>query len=143
MSWHPNFVQEPQTLHAEVLPMSTHHSGAVCRCPVGLSQWFSLAQVLAPQTHHSPLSLAFLSTQSPMIAPRTRTDPATTSPQTAVRRRLFPQSSTRNTDTAKCHIRSPLNKQRREKILMKHFQFLVNYTQEIASLSKRYFPPRP
>lgn len=54
-----------------------------------------------------PLSLGFLSTQSPMMAPSRSTEPATTSPYTAVSSRLFPYSSTRKTATAKFHIRSP------------------------------------
>lgn len=54
-----------------------------------------------------PLSLGFLSTQSPMMAPSSSTEPATTSPYTAVSSRLLPYSSTRNTATAKFHIRSP------------------------------------
>lgn len=55
----------------------------------------------------SPLSRAFLSTQSPMMAPSNSTDPATTRPYTAVRSKLFPYNSTRNTATAKFHMRSP------------------------------------
>lgn len=54
-----------------------------------------------------PLSRAFLSTQSPMMAPSSSTDPATTKPYTAVRSKLFPYNSTRNTATAKFHMRSP------------------------------------
>lgn len=54
-----------------------------------------------------PLSLGFRSTQSPMMAPSSSTEPATTSPYTAVSSRLFPYNSTRKMATAKFHIRSP------------------------------------
>lgn len=54
-----------------------------------------------------PLFLGLRSTQSPMRAPRRSTDPATTNPNTAVNSRLRPYSSIRNTEIAKCHMRSP------------------------------------
>lgn len=54
-----------------------------------------------------PLFLGLRSTQSPIKAPRRSTDPATTKPNTAVNSRLRPYSSIRNTEIAKCHMRSP------------------------------------
>lgn len=54
-----------------------------------------------------PLFLGLRSTQSPIKAPSRSTEPATTSPNTAVSSRLRPYSSIRNTEMAKCHIRSP------------------------------------
>lgn len=59
-----------------------------------------------------PLFLGLRSTQSPIKAPRRSTDPATTNPNTAVNSRLRPYSSIRNTEIAKCHMRSPCLKQR-------------------------------
>ena len=54
-----------------------------------------------------PLFLGLRSTQSPIKAPSRSTDPATTNPNTAVNSRLRPYSSIRNTEIAKCHMRSP------------------------------------
>lgn len=58
-----------------------------------------------------PLFLGLRSTQSPIKAPKRSTDPATTNPNTAVNSRLRPYSSIRNTEIAKCHMRSPCSTQ--------------------------------
>lgn len=58
-----------------------------------------------------PLFLGLRSTQSPIKAPSRRTEPATTNPNTAVSSRLRPYNSIRNTEMAKCHIRSPYQTQ--------------------------------
>lgn len=64
-----------------------------------------------------PLFLGLRSTQSPIKAPSRSTDPATTNPNTAVNSRLRPYSSIRNTEIAKCHMRSPYLTQHKRTLL--------------------------
>lgn len=111
--------------------MEVSRSELSARCP-SKNLWFTYMSGphdrLENWRMRVPLFLGLRSTQSPIMAPRSSTEPATTKPNTAVSSRFRPYSSIRKTEIAKCHIRSPYRNDKHSSELVITYWLFVQST---------------